>query len=61
MHAVLDCWANRRQLVPQELIGRVVPTRLVGINLRGVSRFPLERCAQQILPSQTAAKTSAAG
>ena len=54
--AVLDRWANRRQLVPQELIGRIAPTRLVGINLRGVFRFPLERCAQQILPSQTAAK-----
>ena len=39
----------------------VAPTRLEGINLRGVFRFPLERYAGQILPSQTAAKTSAAG
>ena len=61
MQAVLDRWANRRQLVPPELIGRVAPTRLEGINLRGVFRFPLERYAQQILPSQAAAKTSAAG
>jgi hypothetical protein len=61
MQAVLDRWANRRQLVPLELIGRVAPTRLEGINLRGVFRFPLERYAQQILPSQTAAKASAVG
>jgi hypothetical protein len=59
--AVLDRWANRRQLVPPELIGRVAPTRLEGINLRGVFRFPLERYAQQILPSQATAKTSAVG
>jgi hypothetical protein len=61
MQAVLDRWANRRQIVPPELTGRIAPTRLEGINLRGVFRFPLERYAGQILPSQTAAKTSAAG
>ena len=61
MQAVLDRWANRRQIVPPELIGRIAPTRLEGINLRGVFRFPLERYAQQILPSQAATKTSAAG
>jgi hypothetical protein len=59
MQAVLDRWANRRQIVPPELTGRIAPTRLEGINLRGVFRFPLERYAGQILPSQTAAKTSA--
>ncbi len=42
-------------------IGRVAPTRLEGINLRGVFSFPLERFAEQLLPSQTAAKTSASG
>ena len=47
------------QIVPPELTGRIEPTRLEGINLRGVFRFPLERYAGQILPSQTAAKTSA--
>ncbi|MGA0573098.1 Tn3 family transposase [Variovorax sp. VNK109] len=61
MQAVLDRWANRRQIVPPELTGRIAPTRLEGINLRGVFRFPLERYAGQILPSQTAAKTSAGG
>ncbi|WP_244503760.1 hypothetical protein [Variovorax sp. CF079] len=45
MQAVLDRWANRRQIVPAELIGRVAPTRLEGINLRGVFRFPIERYA----------------
>ena len=61
MQAVLDRWANRRQIVPPELTGRIAPTRLEGINLRGIFRFPLERCAGQILPSQTTAKTSAGG
>ena len=59
MQTVLDRWANRRQIVPPELIGRVAPTRLEGINLRGVFRFPVDRYAAQILPSQTARKTSA--
>ncbi len=61
MQAVLNRWANRRQVIPPELIGRIAPTRLEGINLRGVFRFPIERYANQLLPSQTAAKTSAAG
>jgi hypothetical protein len=52
MQAVLDRWANRRQIVPPELTGRIAPTRLEGINLRGVFRFPLERYAGQILPSK---------
>ena len=43
MQAVLDRWANRRQIVPPELTGRIAPTRLEGMNLRGVFRFPLER------------------
>ena len=61
MHAVLDRWSNRRQVVPPELLGRIAPTRLEGINLRGVFRFPLERYAGQLMPSQAAAKTSANG
>ena len=59
MQAVLDRWANRRQVIPPELIGRIAPTRLEGINLRGVFRFPIERYADQLLPSQIAAKTNA--
>lgn len=61
MQAVFDRWANRHQIVPSALTGRIAPTRLEGINLRGVVRFPLERYAGQILPSQTAAKTSTGG
>ena len=51
---------KRLPKVSSELIGRIAPTRLDGINLRGVFRFPIERYADRILPSQTAAKTSAA-
>src|SRR4030095_5094219 len=61
MQAVLDRWANRRQVIPAELIGRIAPTRLEGISLRGVFRCPIERYADQLLPSQTAAKTSVGG
>jgi len=43
MQSVLDRWAHRRHIVPPELIGRIAPTRLEGINLRGVFRFPVER------------------
>jgi hypothetical protein len=59
MQAVLDHWPRRQHLVPSELIGRIAPTRLEGINLRGVFRFPVERYAAQLLPSQTAEKTRA--
>ena len=61
MQAVLDRWANRRQIVPPELLGRIAPTRLEGINLRGIFRFPVERYAGQLMPSKTAAETSASG
>ena len=61
MQAVLDRWANRRQIVPPELIGRIASTRLAGINLQRVFRFPLERYAGQVLPPQTAAKTNVSG
>ena len=30
---------NRRQVIPPELIGKIAPTRLESINLRGVFRF----------------------
>ena len=57
---VFDQWAQRRGgAVPPELIGRLVPTRTEGINLRGVFRFPVERYADKILPSAGAEKTMA--
>ncbi len=57
MQAVLDRWANWRQVIPAELTGKIAPTRLQGINLRGVFRFPVERYASEILPPQAEAKT----
>ncbi|URD45714.1 transposase (plasmid) [Pseudomonas sp. BYT-5] len=36
MQAVLDRWSNRRQVIPPELIGKIAPTKLESINLRGV-------------------------
>jgi hypothetical protein len=45
--------------VPPELIGRIAPTRLEGINLGGVFRFQVERYAEQLLVSRTAPKTRA--
>ena len=61
MQAVLDRWSNRRQVIPPELIGKIAPTRLESINLRGVFRFPVDRCANQILPSQGTPKTGTNG
>lgn len=61
MQTALDRWASRRQVIPPELIGRIALTRLKGINLRGVFRFPIERYAHHLLPLQIAAKTSDVG
>lgn len=49
MQAVLDRWANRRQVIPAELTGKIAPTRLQGINLRAYSAFqwsvmPVKSC-----------------
>ena len=57
MHSVLDCCANRRKVIPAEFNGKIALTRLQGINLRGVFRFPVERYANEILPSQGVAIT----
>ena len=56
MQGALTRWANRRQVILPEIIGSIAPARLEGINLRGVFRFPIERYADQLLPSQTAPK-----
>ncbi len=37
--------------VPPELIGRIAPTHIEGLNLRGIFRFPIEDYAAQLLPS----------
>lgn len=54
MQTMLDQQMSRRQ--PR----RIAPTRVEGINLRGVYRFPIEHYTGQLLPSQTAPKTRAA-
>ena len=45
-------WANRRQVIPPELMGRIAPTHVEGINLRGIFRFPIDRFASILLPSR---------
>ena len=42
MHAALQAWANRRQFIASELTEKTAPTRLEGINLRGIFRVPIE-------------------
>jgi TnpA family transposase len=57
LQAIIDRWNHRRrERIAAELIGRIAPTRIEGINLRGVFRFPIERFATQILPSASEAK-----
>jgi TnpA family transposase len=53
MQAVLDRWANRRQVFPNDVLGRIAPTHLGGINLRGIFLFPIDRFASNLLPSKT--------
>jgi len=61
MQSVLDRWSQGRgRVVPPELIGHVAPTRTEGINLRGVFRFPIERYAEQLLPSSWGSKAALA-
>jgi hypothetical protein len=58
MQLVLDRWNTRRSTaVPPELIGRSVPTRTEGINLRGVFSFPIEQYAEYLLPTLAATKS----
>jgi hypothetical protein len=45
MQAVVNRWANRRQVIEADIMAKIAPTRLNGINLRGVFRFPVERYA----------------
>ena len=54
MQAVLNRWANRRQIVEADIMAKIAPTRLSGINLRGVFRFPVERYAADLMPSLAA-------
>ena len=37
--------------VPSALIGRIAPTHIESLNLRGIFRFPIEEYAEQLLPT----------
>ena len=50
MQAVLDRWANRRQIVSPEWLGRIAPTRLEGINLQPVAGFVAHRTRLEAAP-----------
>ncbi len=61
MQAVLNRWANRRQVIEADIMAKIAPTRLSGINLRGVFRFPVERYAADLMPSLAPSINAAIG
>ena len=61
MQAVVNRWANRRQVIEADIMAKIAPTRLSGINLRGVFRFPVERYAADLMPSLAASINAAVG
>lgn len=59
MQGIFDQWNQRRvTAIPPELTGRIAPTHIEGINLRGVFRFPVKEYAEQLLPSSLREKTA---
>jgi len=61
MQAVVNRWANRRQVIEADIMAKIAPTRLSGINLRGVFRFPVERYAADLMPSLAVPISAAVG
>ena len=61
MQAVVNRWANRRQVIEADIMAKIAPTRLSGINLRGIFRFPVERYAADLMPSLAAPTIAAVG
>jgi len=61
MQAIVNRWANRRQVIEADIMAKIAPTRLSGINLRGVFRFPVERYATDLMPSLAPSINAAAG
>ena len=61
MQAVINRWANRRQVIEADIMAKIAPTRLSGINLRGVFRFPVERYAADLMPSLAPSISAAVG
>jgi hypothetical protein len=56
--AIIDGWSEP---VPAEMMGCIAPTRIEGIHLRGIFRFPIERFAEPRLPSHTARTAATPG
>lgn len=44
-----------------DIMAKIAPTCLSGINLRGVLRFPVERYAADLMPSPAAPTSAAVG
>lgn len=62
MQTVVDHWRQRpRSKIPVELIGNLAPTRIEGLNLRGVFNFPFEQYAEQLMPSSVARNAAGKG
>ncbi len=61
MQAVVNRWANRRQVIEADIMAKIAPTRLSGINLRGVFRFPVEKYAADLMPSLAPSINAAVG
>jgi TnpA family transposase len=61
MQAIVNRWANRRQVIEADIMAKIAPTRLSGINLRGVFRFPVERYAADLMPSLAPSISAAVG
>ena len=61
MQEVVNRWANRRQVIETDIMAKIAPTRLSGINLRGVFRFPVERYAADLMPSLAPSIIAAVG
>ena len=61
MQAVLNRWANRCQMIEADVMAKIAPARLNGINLRGVFRFPVDRYAADLMPSLEVPISAAVG
>ena len=57
----LQAVVNRCQVIEADIMAEIAPTRLSGINLRGVFRFPVERYAADLMPSLAAPIIAAVG
>lgn len=51
MQAAVNRRANRGQMIQADIMAKIAPTRLSGVNLRGVFRFPVKRYAADLIPS----------